>query len=87
MLTPSFSVGYFEAAFSGAVFVASFAYLFGGARVSRWRFVDIAAWLSIAVLATVPSQAGLVLSAMGLALMIWLRHRHRITSLSCQKAV
>src|SRR5690554_753186 len=87
MLTPSFSVGYFEAALSGAIFVASFAYLFGGARVSRWRFVDIAAWLSIAVLATVPTQAGLVLSAMGLALMIWLRHRHRVTSLSCQKAV
>ncbi len=77
MLNPGFSIGYVEAALSGAVFVASFAYLFGGARISRWRFVDITVWLAIAIVATIPSQAGLVLSAAGLITMIWLRHRRR----------
>lgn len=78
MLTPAFSRGYLEAALSGAVFVAAFAYLFGGARISRWRTADIVLWLAIAITATVPSQAGLVLAATGLGAMVWLRHRHRL---------
>lgn len=78
MLAPAFSVGYFEAALSGAVFVASFAYLFGGARISRWRSVDTVLWVAIAVTAVVPSHVGLVVSAIGLGAMIWMRHRQRL---------
>lgn len=77
MLNPGFNRGYFEAALSGAVFVASFAYLFGGARISRWRLMDIAIWLAIAATATIPSETGLGLSAAGLIAMIWLRHRRQ----------
>jgi TRAP transporter 4TM/12TM fusion protein len=78
MLSPGLNAGYLEAALSGAVFVAAFAYLFGGARVSRWRILDIVAWLAVAIIATVPSMAGLALSTLGLAAMIWLRHRRKL---------
>lgn len=78
MLTPAFSMGYLDAALSGAVFVLAFAYLFGGARISRWRTADIVLWLAIAITAAVPSQTGLVVSALGLGVMVWLRHRHRV---------
>ncbi len=80
MLNPGIHAGYLEAALSGGVFVAAFAYLFGGARVSRWRAVDIAAWLTVAVVATVPSLIGLVVSALGLGTMVWLRHRRERAS-------
>jgi len=82
MLNPGLSAGYLEAALSGAVFVAAFAYLFGGARVSRWRVLDIGAWLAVAIIATVPSLVGLALSSLGLAAMIWLRQRHELAQAS-----
>lgn len=82
MLNPGFNAGYLEAALSGAVFVAAFAYLFGGARVSRWRALDIGAWLAVAIIATVPSLVGLALSSLGLAAMIWLRQRRELAHVS-----
>lgn len=75
MLNPGLHAGYLEAAVSGAVFVAAFAYLFGGARVSPWRTLDVLAWLSVAVIATVPSTVGLVFGVVGLAFLIWMRQR------------
>lgn len=75
MLDPGMNAGYLESALSGAVFVAAFAYLFGGARLSSWRLLDIAAWLSVAVLATIPSLPGLAASTAGLVALIWLRRR------------
>jgi TRAP-type uncharacterized transport system fused permease subunit len=79
MLNPGLNAGYLEAALSGAVFVAAFAYLFGGARFSPWRAVDITGWLAVAIVATVPSLTGLAASAAGLGAMIWLRKRRELT--------
>ena len=76
MMKPGLSAGYLEAALSGAVFVAAFAYLFGGARLSKWRVLDIVAWMGVAVLATIPSVVGLVASAAALAVLMWQRRRH-----------
>ncbi|MGB7398910.1 TRAP transporter permease [Castellaniella sp.] len=73
MLTPGLETGYFEAALSGMVFVAAFAYLFGGARVTPWRAVDTLCWLSVAILATIPTWVGLVAATAGLAILIRLR--------------
>jgi TRAP transporter 4TM/12TM fusion protein len=78
MLNPGMNAGYLEAAFSGAIFVAAFAYLFGGARVSPWRPVDIAAWLAVAILATLPSLPGLAASLAGLVALAWLRRRREV---------
>ncbi len=78
MMKPGLSAGYLEAAMSGAVFVAAFAYLFGGARLSPWRLLDIAAWLGVAVLATIPSVAGLVASAAALGALMWQRRRREV---------
>lgn len=77
MLRPADTVAYVEAALSGAVFVAAFAYLFGGARLSRWRVLDVAAWLAVALLATIPSVAGLAAAALALGLLHWQRRRHQ----------
>jgi TRAP-type uncharacterized transport system fused permease subunit len=81
MMKPGLSAGYLEAALSGSVFVAAFAYLFGGARFSPWRALDIAAWLGVALLATVPSVTGLVASAAALGTLMWLRRRREATHL------
>ena len=75
MMKPGLSAGYLEAALSGVVFVAAFAYLFGGARLSKWRVLDIAAWMGVAVLATIPSVVGLVASAAALGMLMWQRRR------------
>lgn len=80
MLNPGLNVGYVEAAISGAIFVAAFAYLFGGARVSRWRVVDIFAWLAVAVVATIPSLTGLGVSMVSLVTLIWLRRRRSVAN-------
>ncbi|MBE0546355.1 MAG: TRAP transporter fused permease subunit [Rubrivivax sp.] len=75
MLNPGMNAGYLESALSGAVFVAAFAYLFGGARLSAWRLLDTAAWLAVAILATIPSLPGLAASMASLVALIWLRRR------------
>lgn len=73
MLLPGLNVGYFEAALSGIVFVAAFAYLFGGARITPWRVADAVCWLAVAILATIPSWIGLGAAIAGLLILIRLR--------------
>lgn len=75
MLRPANVATYIEAAISGVIFVGAFAYLFGGARLSRWRAMDALAWLSVALLATIPSRMGLLVAGGSLALLMWRRHR------------
>lgn len=75
MLTPAEFGPFAESALSGAVFVCAFAYLFGGARLSRWRALDVLAWLAVALLATIPSVAGLVAASAALLLLRWQSRR------------
>jgi TRAP transporter 4TM/12TM fusion protein len=50
---------YFEAALSGAVFVLAFAHLFGGAKVTGVRVLDVILWFCVAAIAVYPSVWGL----------------------------
>src|SRR5690625_7973311 len=50
MLNPGINVGYIEAAISGIIFVLAFAHIFGGARISGRKYVDIALWLLVSLL-------------------------------------
>lgn len=75
MLQPSWSTSFAESVVSGLVFVAGFAYLFGGARVSGSRWVDAGLWLAVAVLAVYPNPASLAMAACGLMTLVWLRSR------------
>jgi len=58
-----------DAAASGVVFTGAFALLFGGAKITGWRIVDILAPLVIAMLAIHPNRLGLVVAAMLAALL------------------
>jgi len=78
MLKPGPSAGFVEAALSGVVFVIAFAYLFGGARWCHWRVVNAAGWLSVALVATMPSVPGLVAAAVALTVLIRMRHRYSL---------
>lgn len=85
MLAQAGIPGFCTACFSGIVFVLSFSNLFGGLRTSGRRGVDIALWLTVAVLAVLP---GLISSAAALVMMIGLyrlRHYHKFshTTSSC----
>lgn len=75
MLEPGFNVPYLEAMISGLIFVAAFAYLFGGARLTRYRLLDMLAWLAVAFLATNPSEITLVISAAMLGTLILFERR------------
>lgn len=75
MLQPSFSLAFAEAAASGLVFVTGFAYLFGGARLSPYRWIDVIAWLGVALTAIYPHPFALILAAVSLAGLMWLRRR------------
>ena len=75
MLQPGWAVPFAEAVVSGLVFVAGFAYLFGGARVSPYRWVDVGAWLSVALVAVYPSPWALVAASAGLVVLMGLRKR------------
>ncbi|HEY9094465.1 MAG TPA: TRAP transporter fused permease subunit [Hydrogenophaga sp.] len=75
MLQPGMTVAFAEAVASGMVFVAGFAYLFGGARLSRSRWVDALAWLGAALVAVYPNPWALALAAGWLMAMMWLRRR------------
>src|SRR5690625_6689042 len=55
MLNPGINAGYLEGALSGVIFVLAFAHLFGGARITDKKYLDIFLWLLISVLATIPS--------------------------------
>ncbi len=48
-----------DAAVSGIVFTGAFAMLFGGARMTGWRAMDLLAPVAIAALAIVPNRMGL----------------------------
>lgn len=75
MLKPGFTLAFGEAVLSGLVFVASFAYLFGGARLTPYRGVDVLAWLGVALAAVYPNPVVLVAAAVALGALIWLRRR------------
>ena len=75
MLMPSYSIAYLEAILSGLIFVAAFAYLFGGARLTAWKYFDYLAWLVVAVLATTPNRVSLAFSAVILFVLIFQNRR------------
>jgi TRAP transporter 4TM/12TM fusion protein len=63
-----------DAIVSGIVFTGAFALLFGGARITGWRLLDIAAPLSVAVLAVLPNRIGLAIAVvLALLLLFWSR--------------
>lgn len=55
-----------EALVSGTVFTVAFALLFGGARLTRSRALDVGLYLAIAVLAALPTWYGLGVATAGL---------------------
>src|SRR5690625_7686962 len=59
MLNPGINAGYIEAAISGIIFVLAFAHLFGGARITGRKYVDIALWVLVLLLATILSLINL----------------------------
>jgi len=73
MLKPGWNAGYLEAAISGAIFVSAFAHLFGGARVSRFRLLDIGLWIVIALLATIPNLFTLGVAALSMLVLLKFR--------------
>jgi TRAP-type uncharacterized transport system fused permease subunit len=75
MLQPGLTVAFAEAVASGMVFVAGFAYLFGGARLSTSRWMDAMAWLGAALVAVYPNPWALALAASWLLTMMWIRRR------------
>ena len=75
MLQPGLTVAFAEAVASGMVFVAGFAYLFGGARLSTSRWMDAMAWLGAALVAVYPNPWALALAASWLLAMMWIRRR------------
>lgn len=66
-----------DATVSGILFVIAFALLFGGARVTGWRAVDLVATIAMAGLAIAPYRVGLLGSVLvGVALwLVWRRRR------------
>ncbi|MEZ5701468.1 MAG: TRAP transporter fused permease subunit, partial [Burkholderiaceae bacterium] len=80
MLQPGMTVAFAEAVASGMVFVAGFAYLFGGARLSRSRWLDAVAWLGAALVAVYPNPWALALAAGWLVAMMGVR-RLRVRAL------
>lgn len=78
MLQPSLSLAFAEAALSGVVFVTSFAYLFGGARLSPYRVVDAVAWLSVALTAIYPQPFALAVAVVSLGMLMWIRRRREL---------
>src|SRR5690625_2653277 len=66
MLNPGINAGYIEAAISGIIFVLAFAHLFGGAKITGRKYVDMALWVLISVLATIPSLITLGIAAVSM---------------------
>jgi TRAP-type uncharacterized transport system fused permease subunit len=75
MLTPESPLDFIEAALSGIVFVTGFAYLFGGAKITGVRALDVPAWLGVALVAIYPHPVGLVVGAGAIVALVWLSHR------------
>src|SRR5690625_1880467 len=76
MLNPGINAGYIEAAISGIIFVLAFAHLFGGARITGRKYVDIALWVLVSVLATIPSLITLGIAAVAMFITQRLAKRH-----------
>lgn len=74
-----------DAAASGVVFTGAFALLFGGAKITGWRIVDIPAPLAAAMLAIHPNRMGLVAAGI-LAALLALFWTKRIKSAESAKA-
>jgi TRAP transporter 4TM/12TM fusion protein len=72
MLEQGTRMQYLEAAASGTVFVLAFAHMFGGAKVSGHRAVDVVAWFAVAVIAVYPSAWGLAAAVMLFATLLML---------------
>jgi TRAP-type uncharacterized transport system fused permease subunit len=64
MLEQGTRMQYLEAAASGTVFVLAFAHMFGGAKATGHRAIDVVAWLAVAVIAVYPSAWGLAAAVM-----------------------
>ncbi|MFO7714636.1 TRAP transporter large permease subunit [Desulfosarcina sp.] len=69
MLAQAGFEAFLRAAFSGVIFIFSFANLFGGLRVSRFRALDGMLWVVVAILAILP---GLWTSMAALAITVGL---------------
>src|SRR5690625_205615 len=76
MLNPGINAGYIEAAISGIIFVLAFAHLFGGARITGRKYVDIALWVLVSVLASIPSLITLGIAAVAMFITQRLAKRH-----------
>lgn len=74
-----------DAILSGVVFTGAFAMLFGGARITGWRVVDIAAPLAAAALAILPNRIGLGV-AIPLAVLLLLSWSRNVNRLSRENA-
>ena len=71
-----------DAALSGVVFTGAFAMLFGGARITGWRVVDLLAPVAVAAPAILPNRMGLIVAA-ALAVLLalsWSRKVKRLAS-------
>lgn len=68
-----------DAAVSGILFVIAFALLFGGARITGSRALDVAATIAMAALAIAPYRIGLAASALVGVGLIWAWRRNRTT--------
>jgi TRAP transporter 4TM/12TM fusion protein len=69
-----------DASISGILFVIAFALLFGGARITGWRALDLLATVAMAALAIAPYRIGLVASVLvGIGLLwIWRKRRSHV---------
>jgi TRAP-type uncharacterized transport system fused permease subunit len=70
-----------DAAVSGMMFTAAFAMLFGGARITGWRIIDLCAPLAVAALAILPNRIGLG-AATALVILLALGWRRRLRTAS-----
>lgn len=72
-----------DAVLSGIVFTGAFALLFGGARITGWRILDIAAPIATAALAIMPNRLGLAGAAV-LAVLLVMGWNRRLKNLHAQ---
>jgi TRAP-type uncharacterized transport system fused permease subunit len=79
MLEPSMDLAYAEAIVSGIVFVTATAHLFGGARITGLRPVDIVVWGAVAGLAVFPGEIALGVATLALVGLLWQRRRKDAT--------
>jgi TRAP-type uncharacterized transport system fused permease subunit len=64
-----------DAIVSGVIFVIAFALLFGGARITGSRPLDVGATIAMAALAIAPYRIGLIVSALVGLTLLWMWRR------------